>query len=293
MSFDRIAGQDAVIQGIQGALAKSRLAHGLLFAGPLGGGQRMAAMELAKALLCQNPKESGGCDECRECRGVDGLIHPDLFIVEPGEENLRVIKIEAIRRLIHRAGLKPFQAKKKVFVIDRAEGMNETAQNALLKTLEEPPGDAVFILIAYGIETLLPTIRSRVQTFNFQPIEGATVDEETEQLKKTLLDFVLSGANPSTAPDVSKFERDSLAKAMDHLILNFRGSLLLKTGADELAGLNASEDITVQRRLAKQHSAEELTERIELFARAKDNILHSLNVRLTLAVLWDDLIYAR
>ncbi len=292
MSFEKIAGQDSLVQALKIALAKNRLAHALLFTGPSKCGQRAVAMELAKALFCRNPGENGGCDGCRDCRGVEGLFHPDLFIVEP-EEDSRLIKVEAIRKLANRANLKPFQAKKKVFLIDRAQGMNETAQNALLKTLEEPPGDAVFILITSGIEALLPTIRSRVQIFNFQPISGAVEDPETQKLKNTLLDFVLSGAPPATAPEVSKAERDSLAKALDHLILNFRGALVLKAGAEELTGLAGSEDTMIERRLAKQYSAEELTERIELFAQTKENILHSANVRLTLAVLWDDLIYAR
>lgn len=225
---------------------------------------------------------------------ADRGIHPDLLRVSPLEENKRVIKVEAIRELIARASLSAFRSKRKVFVIEPAEAMNEIAQHALLKTLEEPSEGTVFILITFAPEALLPTIRSRVQVFNFLPGEGRVEDPEVEKLKIQLLDFLLKeDLLPDAAPDLSKADRHSLAKALDQVILNFRGAFLLKTGAGELSGIKPSEDPLAERRLAERFSPEILSERIELLGQAKENLLRSFNIRLTMAVLWDELAYAK
>ena len=290
MSFEKITGQDAAIEALKSALEKGRVPHALLFTGPKSSAPRLTALELTKALLCSKTVPAGSCDQCDDCRMLEGSVHPDFLIVEPPEEGSRVIKVEAIRQIAARANLRPLRAARKVFLIDSAEAMNETAQNALLKTLEEPPGDTVFVLIAYAVENLLPTIRSRMQTLYFLPEASAVTDPAVDKIKNQLLDFILSGNfAAAAAPDLSKTERDALAKALDGLILNFRGALLFKVGAVELTGLDASEDLAIQRRLAQGGSAESLSEQIELLSQARENLLRSFNVRLTMSVLWDGL----
>lgn len=290
MSFEKMIGQDLIVEKLKSAVGKGRVPHALLFAGPRSSAQRLAALELARALLCPNAVTAGGCGQCDDCRMLEGSVHPDYFVVEPPEEGPRVIKVEAIRQITARANLRPLCAGRKMFVIDSAEAMNETAQNALLKTLEEPPGDTIFVLIAYAVEDLLPTIRSRMQTLHFLPEAPAAADSGSDKIKTQLLDFILSGNfAPAAAPDLAKTERDVLAKALDGLILNFRGALLFKTGAADLAGLDASEDLAAQRRLAQADDAESLSEKIELLSQAKENLLRSFNIRLTMSVLWDGL----
>lgn len=290
MSFEKITGQDQVIEALKSALARKRVPHALLFAGPKSAVPRLAALELAKALLCLNASVSGGCDECEDCRMLEGSLHPDLLIMEPPDEGSRVIKVEAVRQITARAGLRPLRSARKVFIIDSSEMMNETAQNALLKTLEEPPGDSVFVLIAYAAENLLPTIRSRVQLFNFRPDAASEAEPQAGKIKTQLMDFILSGNfAPAAAPDLSKAERDVLARALDRLILDFRGALLFKTGLTELTGVDASEDLAAQRRLAQQNAAESLSDQIDLLSQARENLLRSFNVRLTMSVLWDGL----
>ena len=290
VSFEKITGQGPIVTALKNALKKKRVPHALLFAGPRSSVPRLVALELTKALLCPNAVPAGSCDQCEDCRMLEGSVHPDFLIVEPPEEGSRVIKVEAIRQIAARANLRPLRAARKVFVVDFAEAMNETAQNALLKTLEEPPGDTVFVLIAYAAENLLPTIRSRMQTLHFLPEASQATDPAVDKIKNQLLDFILSGNfAPAAAPDLSKAERDPLAKALDALILNFRGALLFKVGAVELTGLDASEDVAVQRRLAQAGSAESLSEQIELLSQARENLLRSFNVRLTMSVLWDGL----
>ena len=289
MSFEKIAAQETAVQALRGAIRKDRVPHALLFTGPVGAGQREAALEFAKALLCSEPKENGGCDVCQDCRMVQSGIHPDFVVVEPAEENKRVIKVEPIRELIARAGLGAFRSKRKVFVIDPAEAMNEISQNALLKTLEEPPGNSVLVLITHSPESLLATIRSRVQALNFIPVEGTLVEPETEKLKNQILEFVLRGDfSPGLSPDFSKTERHALAKALDQVILNFRGAFMIQVGAGELAGIEASENALIERSLSERFFTEELTERIEFLGQAKENLLRSFNVRLTMSALWDE-----
>lgn len=290
MSFEKITGQNQIVETLKSAIGKGRVPHALLFAGPSGPGPRLVALELAKALLCPTPNALGGCGQCEDCRMLEGSFHPDLFIVEPPEEGSGVIKVEAIRQITARAGLRPLRAARKVFVIDSSERMNEIAQNALLKTLEEPPGDTVFILIAYAMENLLPTIRSRTQLFNFLPDSDAEADPAVKKIKNQLLDFILSGNfAPAASPDFTKAERGMLAKALDQLILDFRGALLFKTGAAELTGTHVSEDPASQRRLAQQGTFESLNGQIELLAQARENLLRSFNIRLTMFVLFDGL----
>jgi len=290
VSFEKITGQDRIVETLKSAISRQRVPHALLFAGPKGPALRLTALELAKALLCVSATAAGGCDRCEECRMIEGCFHPDLFIVEPPDEGSRVIKVEVVRQISARAGLRPLRARKKVFIIDGFEMMNETAQNALLKTLEEPPGDTVFILIAYALENLLPTVRSRVQLLNFRPDPSAEADPEAGKVKTQILDFILSGNfAAAAAPDFSKTERDVLAKALDRLILDFRGALLFKAGVAELTGYDASEDPAAQRRLAQQGTADSLNEQIELLGQARENLLRSFNVRLTMSVLWDGL----
>lgn len=291
MSFEKITGQKQIVEALKSAIGKGRLPHALLFAGPKGPGPRVAALELAKALLCPKASALGGCDQCDDCRMLEGLFHPDFFLVEPPDEGAGIIKVEAIRQITARAGLRPLRAARKVFVIDSSEAMNEIAQNALLKTLEEPPGDTVFILITYASENLLPTIRSRSQLFNFRPDPDAEVDPVVKKIKNQLLDFILSGNfAPAAAPDLSRAERGQLAKALDQLLLDFRGALLFKTGAAELTGTQPSEDPAAQRRLAQQGTSESLNEQIELLGQARENLLRFFNIRLTMSVLWDGLL---
>src|SRR5690242_7946223 len=108
MSFKDIKNQPQVVSILEKALLKNRLPHALLFAGPSGAGQREIAVETAKILFCENKKSLEPCGICVHCRQLEKNSHPDFFVLEP-EEDTRVIKIEAVRELIARANLKPFQ----------------------------------------------------------------------------------------------------------------------------------------------------------------------------------------
>ena len=153
MSFGDIKGHDRVISFLKSAIENNRVAHAYLFLGPQGIGKRLTAFGFAEAL-----------------NGVkDAASHPDVFLVKP-EKGKTEIGIDAVREVIRRSSLKPYEAKFKVFIIDGADSMTAEAANAFLKTLEEPPQDTVLVLIAQNANAILPTILSRLQVIRFFPI---------------------------------------------------------------------------------------------------------------------------
>lgn len=167
MSFKDIEGHERPITILKRALANRTLAHAYLFSGEEGTGRKMTALALAGAVNCADAGPEGGCGACPSCRKIARLEHPDVHIVAPdGDE----IKIDQIRQIQAALSLKPFEGAKKTLIIDGAESMNIASSNAFLKTLEEPPGDTLIILVASRPQGLLPTIRSRCQEIRFHPL---------------------------------------------------------------------------------------------------------------------------
>jgi DNA polymerase-3 subunit delta' len=172
MKFSSIEGHEKSIRILQRAIANNALAHAYLFSGQAGIGKKKTAFALAAAVNCLNARPEGGCGECPSCRKIDTLGHPDVHVLLPdGDE----IKIDQIRQVQSDFALKPFEGTKKVLIVDNAESMNPASSNAFLKTLEEPPGDALIILITAMPQGLLPTIRSRCQEIMFHPLPRNTL----------------------------------------------------------------------------------------------------------------------
>lgn len=142
-------------------LEQGRLPHALLLSGPAGTGKRQLAERMVAGLLCKRGGPEA-CGECRSCRLLDGGAHPDHFTVRP-EPDKREITIDAIRGLNAGLVLTTTISPRKVALVEPAEAMNRNAANALLKTLEEPPGHAVMILVADDASRLPATILSRCQ----------------------------------------------------------------------------------------------------------------------------------
>jgi len=167
VSFVHIIGHDRQKDVLWRAVRHGRLAHAYLFAGPEGVGKRLMALALVRILFCT---EERGCGECPPCRKVDHHNHPDLHILEPDGNS---IKIEQIRNIQRDLNLRPHEAGRKVCLIESAEAMTVGAANALLKTLEEPRGDTLLILLSSQPQRLLETIRSRCQPLFFahQPLD--------------------------------------------------------------------------------------------------------------------------
>lgn len=285
MSFRDVKGQARVAAYLEGALLKDRLPHALLFLGPQDSGQRDMAQELAKALFCAEKKGADGCGECDSCRQVEKGNHPDFRIFEPDEDS-RVLKVERVREMIAAANLKPFQASSKLFVMDRAEALNETSQNALLKTLEEPPGHTTLVLISHAGEKLLPTIRSRSQTVHFYPVSSVEeASDKLERVKSAVWERVSRG-RASKIPDLASFTREEVSQALEHSIRELREALLIRVGSEELLG--EVKDRFQKEKMAGSMTEDALIERLETLAAFKEKIGHSVNLKLALSVLWEE-----
>ena len=175
MTFDQILGHARQKEILSRSLASGRLAHAYLFSGPDGVGKRLMALALARAIVCH---EQRGCGDCQACRKIDHRNHPDLHILQPDGTS---IKIEQVRSLQKGLNLKPLEANRKICLIEEAESMTLGAANALLKTLEEPRGDTLLILLTAYPNRLLETIRSRCQPLPFTRHPNSRIQAELEK----------------------------------------------------------------------------------------------------------------
>jgi DNA polymerase-3 subunit delta' len=175
MGFAELVGHSKPLNALQAALTNQRLHHAYLFVGPEGVGKRTVAMALAKAIHCSN---SAGdfCGECIHCASIVDGNHPDVRIIEPlaGKKEITIRQVRDLERDLR---YRSFTGKRKIAVIDPAALMNASAQNALLKTLEEPPDNSLMILVTPNAGALLPTLRSRCLRLSFAPLPRTEVVE--------------------------------------------------------------------------------------------------------------------
>ena len=163
---DRLPWHEELWRRLRSSEALARLPHALLLRGPAGVGKRCFARRLARTLLCQSPSEEDACGECRACHFASTGLHPDWHPIERPEDR-KLIGIEQIREVNERLALTASGGTRKVVVMAPAEAMTRPAANTLLKTLEEPPGDTVFILVSDRSSLLPATVRSRCQALSF------------------------------------------------------------------------------------------------------------------------------
>jgi DNA polymerase-3 subunit delta' len=247
MGWDRIIGQSRVKDLLRRTLASKRVAHAYLFFGGEGVGKDAAAIEFARALNCQT-KNVDPCGECNSCRKIELLQHPNLKLIFPlpigkneksgddpvevlsddqvsaVQEQLRLkaqnpyhrisvpkanfIKINSVRDLRRDAALSTFEGGKKVFLLSNAETMNAEASNSLLKTLEEPSSDSLFILTVSQKEQLLETIISRCQLIQFDPLGD-------QEIRASLISR--EHVEPEQASLIARLARGSYGVALEML----------------------------------------------------------------------------
>ena len=203
MSFSSIIGHDRPVSILKRAILNNAVAHAFLFSGEQGIGKRLTAYVFAAALNCQAAGPAGGCGVCSSCRKTASGTHPDVHLLFPdGAE----IKIDQVRAAQSELSLKPFEGQKKVLIVESAEAMNDASQNAFLKTLEEPPGDALIILISAMPQSFLPTIRSRCQELKFQPLARPVLADVLREKR---------GLDAGDAWFAAALSRGSLGRALD------------------------------------------------------------------------------
>ena len=189
MPFSDIAGHRVLVQLISRAVDRASLPPSLLFAGPEGVGKRLTATALAQALNCADPLRGSpprasaagatlpldACGRCSACTRIARGAHPDVLAVEAGDSG--AITIDEVRRAVGQARYRPFEGRRRVIVIDTADRLVPQSQNALLKTLEEPPDASQFVLVTARPDTLLATVRSRCQRLSFGQLGRAEVTD--------------------------------------------------------------------------------------------------------------------
>jgi DNA polymerase-3 subunit delta' len=201
MPFSELIAQDRALLPLRSALRRGALHHAYLFGGPEGVGKGRAARLLAQAANCEGGTAGPGglrddpCGACGPCRKIAKGIHPDVLVLseervmakagtwEPkgGRSPSKDIVVDQVRDLVdRRLALRRFEGRRRFVLLDPADAMNPQAQNALLKTLEEPPADTTLVLVAASPDSLLPTIRSRCLRVAFGPIPPATLTARLE-----------------------------------------------------------------------------------------------------------------
>lgn len=174
MLFDQLLGNDALKARLSADAASGRLSHCYLLAGPEGSGKHTLARLLSAAAQCTGVTPP--CGVCLPCRKVLGGVHPDVSIVDdPGHKQ---IPAELIRNARAGVFVRPNEGRRKILIFPRAQDMNATGQNALLKLLEEPPAYAMFLLLTDSAEKLLPTIRSRCVELRLSPLPDSLLRSE-------------------------------------------------------------------------------------------------------------------
>ena len=175
MNFNKIIGHEDIISRLRSNIEADRVGHAYIFGGDEGSGRSTLAYCFAKALQCESG-ESQSCDSCKSCKQADSGNHPDIIYVT--HEKPALISVEEIReQVVDSMQIKPYSSKYKIYIIKDAEKMNENAQNALLKTIEEPPEYGIIILIASDLEKLLPTVRSRCITYFTKPVKEKDIHD--------------------------------------------------------------------------------------------------------------------
>jgi DNA polymerase-3 subunit delta' len=313
MSFADILGQETPIGILRRSLTTGRLAHAYLFEGVDGCGKKATALALIEAVFC----DRGGCGLCPSCRKVRSLQHPDMHLVEPDGA---FIKIDQIRNLQKELAYRPFEAPKKACIIDGAEHLNQAAGNALLKTLEEPSGNALIILVTSQPSGVLPTILSRCQRLLFHGLSEETI---RSQLVKTGIDSEsahlaasLAGGSMKNGLEISKgaviserkelltrlfglstgeitplfqaaeelaAEKEKALEALEVLTSFLRDMLLYGAGGTDIVNTDL---LPLLQQQGRTLSAAGIMEKIEHVASTRTALLRNVNTRLALEVLF-------
>ncbi|MEW6517054.1 MAG: DNA polymerase III subunit delta' [candidate division FCPU426 bacterium] len=318
MPFNAVWGQPQAVDFLRRAVSQGRAAHAYLFSGPEGVGKRTTALALAQALNCLQPQAGDACGECAACRKIAAAGHPDVVLLEPEGQAL---KIDQVRETLQRnLRWKPLEGRCKAFILDEADALTTEAANSLLKALEEPPDAVVIVLITSQPFALLPTIRSRCQEVRFRPLDTGLLaqwlseqhglpsetaaslarlsdgrpaealrlsDPEVQALRSQVLE-VAAAAQPEAWPELAAAMSEWQGAAVEPLVFLltwFRDLLVLASGVSPRLAVN--QDRLAQLRAALSgKTPETLWDQCRLVLQALDWKSQNLNLQLLLERMW-------
>jgi DNA polymerase III subunit delta' len=316
VTVQRVVGQDYTVQAFNNVLRNDKISHAYIISGPDGVGKSVFALNMAAAILCKGEKKP--CLSCSSCIKVEHKNHPDLRILE---SKGKTIGVDDIRKLIDEIYTKPYEGDKKIAIIKGANNITLYGQNAILKTLEEPPGHTVIIMLTENANAILETIKSRCQilTLGRVPIEKIKeflkdrgIDEDKASLAAEFSDGIVGNALKALDEKFLSLKKEVIERArrivranalegfemvdffvknkndideiLDILIIWFRDIMLLKLTRNEKLIINKDchEMLVEESHLLSYNKLDKI---ITIVNGAKEKLRHYSNFQLTMEVM--------
>lgn len=320
-SFSEIVGHEQIKEHMQAAIRDKKPFHAYLFQGEEGVGKEALARTFAAGLQCQSESTDKPCKECVSCRQMESGNQPDVIWVTREKASLGVDEIR--EQLCNMMDIKPFSSPYKIYLVPEAEKMTEAAQNALLKTIEEPPEYGIVILMTSNISALLPTIQSRCLTMEFRPLSTAVVESFVKEhcqvpdyqarasaafaqgnLGKAMRyaksedfierkDHIISLLRHVEQMDLSEMlavikdlgtRKDEVRDYIDLMVLWYRDVLLFKATKD-INQLLFQDEASYISREASHRSYEKIEEILQAFEKAKVRLRANVNFDITMELM--------
>ena len=320
-SFSEIVGHEQIKEHMQAAIRDKKPFHAYLFQGEEGVGKEALARTFAAGLQCQSESADKPCKECVSCRQMESGNQPDVIWVTREKASLGVDEIR--EQLCNTMDIKPFSSPYKIYLVPEAEKMTEAAQNALLKTIEEPPEYGIVILMTSNISALLPTIQSRSLTMEFRPLSTAVVESYVKEhcqvpdyqarasaafaqgnLGKAMRyaksedfierkDHIISLLRHVEQMDLSEMlavikdlgtRKDEVRDYIDLMVLWYRDVLLFKSTKD-INQLLFQDEASYISREASHRSYEKIEEILQAFEKAKVRLRANVNFDITMELM--------
>ncbi len=320
-SFSEIVGHEQIKEHMQAAIRDKKPFHAYLFQGEEGVGKEALARTFAAGLQCQSESTDKPCKECVSCRQMESGNQPDVIWVTREKASLGVDEIR--EQLCNTMDIKPFSSPYKIYLVPEAEKMTEAAQNALLKTIEEPPEYGIVILMTSNISALLPTIQSRCLTMEFRPLSPAVVESFVKEhcqvpdyqarasaafaqgnLGKAMRyaksedfierkDHIISLLRHVEQMDLSEMlavikdlgtRKDEVRDYIDLMVLWYRDVLLFKATKD-INQLLFQDEASYISREASHRSYEKIEEILQAFEKAKVRLRANVNFDITMELM--------
>lgn len=322
VGFNNIIGHEKIIRHLKNAIETGKVSHSYIFTGELGSGKKLLATTFAMTLQC----EEGGtepCQKCDSCKKAIGKNHPDIIMVN--HEKTGTISIDEIReQVIHDVAIKPYCSPHKIYIIPEAELLTPQAQNALLKTIEEPPEYAVIMFLTSNVDALLPTIQSRCVCLNLKVVDDhlvkkylmehlqvpdyqaevdasfaqgsigkakeAATSEEFSRMSQNamkLLKYANTMEVYELAEEIKKLseEKHNINDYLDIFQFWFRDVLMFKA-TREIDNLVFKQEINFIKEQASQRSYENLEKILEAITKTKVRLRANVNFELALELLF-------